>query len=67
MRASITRPREPLARVVRMTEATLTVDLQDGRTISVPLEWAQKYQDELIQDWELARRHEELRRIPPLE
>jgi hypothetical protein len=29
----------PRAEDVRVTEDTLTVDLSDGRTISVPLEW----------------------------
>jgi hypothetical protein len=29
----------PRAENVRVTEDTLTVDLSDGRTISVPLEW----------------------------
>ena len=31
--------RETKAQFVRMTEDTLTVDLLDGRTISVPLAW----------------------------
>jgi hypothetical protein len=39
MGTSITRPKEPLAKAVRITDTTLTVDLQDGRTISVPLDW----------------------------
>lgn len=32
-------PREARARAVSVTEDTLTVDLQDGRTVSVPVAW----------------------------
>jgi hypothetical protein len=39
MRTSITRPKQSSARAVRITEDTLIVDLQDGRSISVPLDW----------------------------
>ena len=38
-----------------------------GRALSLVQEWAEKYQKELARDWELARSHEELKRIPPLE
>ena len=37
------------------------------RALSLVKEWAGKYKDQLFQDWELARQHEELKRIPPLE
>jgi hypothetical protein len=37
------------------------------RALSLVREWAEKYQDQLLLDWELARRHEELKQIPPLE
>ena len=37
------------------------------RALALVKEWAVKYQDQLFQDWELARNHEVLRRIPPLE
>lgn len=37
------------------------------RALSLVREWAAKYQDQLRQDWELARRHEALKPIPPLE
>jgi len=30
-------------------------------------EWAVKYKEQLTQDWELARYHDELKWIPPLE
>ncbi len=39
MRTSITRPKQSSARAVRITDETLIVDLQDGRCISVPLDW----------------------------
>ena len=31
------------------------------------MEWASKYQDELMEDWELAEMQAELKKIPPLE
>jgi hypothetical protein len=37
------------------------------RALSLVREWTEKYRDQLNQDWELARRHEELKAIPPLE
>jgi hypothetical protein len=37
------------------------------RALSLVKEWAEKYRSQLLQDWELARRHEELKQIPPLE
>ena len=30
-------------------------------------EWTERYRDELAQNWELAREHQDLRPIPPLE
>ena len=37
------------------------------RVLSLVFEWAAIYQSELKEDWELARAHEQLKRIPPLE
>ena len=37
------------------------------RALSLVKEWARKYKEQLMQDWELARQHEELKRIPSLE
>jgi len=37
------------------------------RALSLVREWTEKYRDQLNQDWELARRHGELKPIPPLE
>ena len=37
------------------------------RALTLVKEWADKYKDQLNQDWELARQHEELKWIPPLE
>ncbi len=39
MRASMTEPPEATAQSVRVNEDALTVDLADGRTITVPLPW----------------------------
>lgn len=38
-----------------------------SRALSLVEEWAEKYKDQLNHDWELARNHEDLRQIPPLE
>lgn len=37
------------------------------RVLSLVFEWAAMYQAELRQNWELAREHKPLQRIPPLE
>ena len=39
MTTSVIEISEPKAETVKVTEDTLSVDLNDGRTISVPLEW----------------------------
>lgn len=39
MTTSVIEISEPTAESVKVTEHTLSVDLSDGRTISVPLEW----------------------------
>jgi hypothetical protein len=38
-----------------------------GRALNLVLEWVALHQDELQDNWQRARNHEELRRIPPLE
>lgn len=37
------------------------------RALGLLMEWAAQHQTELREDWELARQHAELKRIPPLE
>lgn len=37
------------------------------KALGLLMEWAASHQDELMEDWELARRHAELKRIAPLE
>jgi len=37
------------------------------RVISLVLEWAFEHRDELMENWELARRGKPLRKVPPLE
>lgn len=39
MNSSVVRIESPLALSVSVTEDTLSVDLNDGRTIAVPLQW----------------------------
>jgi len=36
------------------------------RVVSLVLEWAFEHRDELMEDWKLAERHEELNKIDPL-
>ena len=37
------------------------------KALGLVMEWASLHQDELMQDWELARQQAELKRIAPLE
>ncbi|MCP9448255.1 MAG: DUF4160 domain-containing protein [Nitrospira sp.] len=37
------------------------------RVLGLVMEWAALHRQELLEDWELARRQVELKRIPPLE
>jgi hypothetical protein len=37
------------------------------KALGLVMEWASQHQQELMQDWELARQQVELRKIPPLE
>ena len=37
------------------------------RVLGLVTEWAALHRDELLEDWNLAREHAELKRIPPLE
>ncbi len=38
-----------------------------ARALGLVMEWASLHQNELMQDWELARQQAELRKIAPLE
>lgn len=56
-------------------EFEITVEIASGRvTGRCPArvrrlvgEWAEKHRGELMANWKLARRYEDLRRVPPLE
>jgi len=37
------------------------------RVLGLVVEWASGHRDALLEDWELAWRHEPLKKIPPLE
>lgn len=37
------------------------------RALKAVTEWYELHRDELLENWELAERHEPLRKIPPLE
>ncbi|MFZ4614992.1 MAG: DUF4160 domain-containing protein, partial [Rectinemataceae bacterium] len=37
------------------------------RALNAVMEWYELHRDELLSDWELAKKHEPLKNIPPLE
>jgi hypothetical protein len=37
------------------------------RALSLVIEWAAMHQNDLLKDWELAEKFQELKKIPPLE
>jgi hypothetical protein len=43
----------PAIQQLAITDDTLTVDLSDGRTISVPLAWYPRLQHGSTEDWSL--------------
>ncbi|GAB5411716.1 MAG: hypothetical protein ChlgKO_08300 [Chlamydiales bacterium] len=62
--------------MVRYNEYKATISIQDlsllkgklpPKVLGLVIEWASKYQKELMEDWELAAKFAELRKIPPLE
>jgi len=56
-------------------EYKITVEIMTGvvegrfprRALRVLMEWYEIYRDALLEDWDLACRHEPLKKIPPLE
>jgi len=56
-------------------EYKITVEILSGiiegkfpkRALKAVLEWLELYKDQLLEDWELAAKHEKLKKIPPLE
>lgn len=56
-------------------EYRISVDINSGvvegrfprRALHAVLEWYTLHRDELVEDWDLAERHEPLRKIAPLE
>ena len=56
---SISAPEQPRALRIEILEGDLVVHLEDGRTVSVPLEWFPKLRDasaEALMDWRLVGR-----------
>jgi hypothetical protein len=56
---SISAPEHPRALRVEIVEGDLVVHLEDGRTVSVPLEWFPKLRDaspDALGDWRLIGR-----------
>ena len=53
----------------------ITIEINTGiitgkfpkRALTAVLEWYDMYKDDLLEDWELAKKHEILKKIPPLE
>jgi len=37
------------------------------RALSAVMEWLEIYKNQLLEDWDLAAKHEQLKKIPPLE
>ena len=58
----------------RYGDDEVTVAIRDGnvngtmskRALSMVLEWAELYEEDLMRNWELARAHKPLEQIPPL-
>ena len=56
-------------------EFKIIVNINDGvvegrfprRALAAVMEWYMLYKNQLLEDWVLARKHEELKKIPPLE
>ncbi len=56
-------------------EYKIVVGITDGvvegkfpkRALKAVLEWYEIYKDQLLEDWQLAGKHEQLKKIPPLE
>ena len=58
----------------RYQDQEVTVEIETGlvqgrmsrRELRMVLEWSEKYQPELIENWQLARAHKGLQQVPPL-
>lgn len=58
----------------RYQEQEVTIEIQTGivqgkmsrRALRMLFEWSEKYQEELMRNWELARERRPLEKIPPL-
>ena len=53
--------------VFSINELTLIEGELPKRIISLVLEWAFEHREELLEDWKLAEKKEELKKIPPLD
>jgi hypothetical protein len=59
----------------RYGDYQITVEIQSGiiegkfprRVLKAILEWYEIYKEQLLEDWDLAKSHSELKKIPPLE
>jgi hypothetical protein len=59
----------------RYGDYKITVDIETGiiegkfprRALNAVLEWYQIYKEDLMENWNLALAHKELKKIPPLE
>ncbi len=59
----------------RYGEYKITIELESGviegkfprRALNAVLEWYQIYKDKLLENWNLAIQHKEIKKIPPLE
>lgn len=59
----------------RYQDQEITMEIETGlvqgrmarRELRMVLEWSEKYQEQLLNDWDLARARRQLQRIPPLD
>ncbi|MFH0926513.1 MAG: DUF4160 domain-containing protein [bacterium] len=59
---------------VNYQDQEITMEIQTGiiqgkmakRALQMVFEWAEKYRDDLMENWNLARARKSLKRIPPL-
>lgn len=53
--------------LIAIETLTVLAGCLSPRVLGLAMEWAARHRDELLHNWERARRQEPLERIPPLE
>ena len=52
---------------IEIQSLTILAGKLPPRVLGLVIEWASQHQEELLMDWELARQHQQLKAIKPLE